>query len=108
MLKSMYLLVFHAFSRIGEITDNKCSTNIIQLRDIQFFQTSEARPARLELTFRSFKGNYNICPIIVSLVARVSQLDTCPVISLYKSIELILMQQLRATLLFVWEPGDHV
>ena len=88
MLKSMYLLAFHAFLRIGEITHNKCSTNIIQLRDIQFFQTSQARPARLELTFRSFKGNYNIRPIILSLVARVSEMDKCPVLSLYKFIEL--------------------
>ncbi len=28
MLKSMYLVAFHAFLRIGEITHNKCSTNI--------------------------------------------------------------------------------
>ena len=42
MLKAMYLLAFHAFLRVGEMTRNKSDTNILQLRDVQFFQTRQA------------------------------------------------------------------
>ena len=98
------MLAFHGFFLIGEITHNKCSTNIMQLRDIQFLQT-EARPARLELTFRSFKGSYNIRPIMLSVVARVSQMDTCG--SFTVQVYRVKRQQLRATLLFAWEPYEH-
>ena len=87
MLKAMYLLAFHAFLRVGEMTRNKFDTNILQLRDVQFFQTRQAHSSRLQITFRSFKGHYNTRPILLSLQARESHVDVCPVRSLYQFIE---------------------
>ena len=54
---------------------------------MQFFQTRQAHPSRLHITFRSFKGHYNIRPIVLSLQARESHVNVCPVRSLYQFIE---------------------
>ena len=88
MFKAMYLLACHAFLRVGEMTYNNSESNVLQLRDVQFFQTRLIHPSRLQLTFRSFKANYNIRPIVLSLEARESYSDVCPVRSLYQFIEL--------------------
>jgi len=64
MLKAMYLLAFHTFLRIGEIALNK-SPHILHLSDIQLFQNSTTCPCQLEITFRSFKGNYKVRPIML-------------------------------------------
>ena len=101
MLRAMYLLAFHAFLHIGEICVNKSATHVLQLQDIQFFQNSQAQVVQLEISFRSFKGNYNICPVVLSLRAKESSSDTCPVRSLYSYV------QLRGTLpgpLFCYPP----
>ena len=88
MLQAMYLLAFHAFLRIGEISNNKSITHVLQLGDIQFFQDSRSQVSKLEITFRSFKANYNIRPVVLSLNARGKRSDTCPVGSLYNFVEL--------------------
>lgn len=46
------------------------------------------QPSKLELTFRSFKGNYNIRPVILAIQAKEQELSTCPVNALYQYIQL--------------------
>ena len=88
MLAAMFLLAFHAFLRIGEICQNRENSNVLQLQDIQFLQNVQKQLSHLEITFRSFKSNYNIRPVILSLRANSQDAEACPVHSLYQFIQL--------------------
>ncbi|PJE77718.1 hypothetical protein CI610_03353 [invertebrate metagenome] len=87
MLKAMYLLAFHAFLRVGEITINKSTSHVLQFDDAKIILAG-SRPSTLELTFRSFKGHYNIRPVTLAIHAKSQELSTCPVTALYQYIQL--------------------
>ncbi|XP_033727187.1 uncharacterized protein LOC117316621 [Pecten maximus] len=81
--KSMYLLAFHAFLRIGEIAAGQSKHNLLQLSNIQFFKVgSVAFPTRLEIKFESYKGHYHTDPMTLSLQGH-SDKSFCPVYNLY-------------------------
>lgn len=86
LLKAMYLLAFYAFLRVGEMAQSKVSAHVLQFRDIQFFRNSRFQLVCLELTFHSFKHNYNIRPIVLSLPANLLNTAFCPVHVLYQYI----------------------
>lgn len=79
MLKAMYLLAFHAFLRVGEMTNNRSSSNVLQFEDIKVVKNSSGTLCQLELTFHSFKGHYNIRPITLAISATSQKPDLCPV-----------------------------
>ncbi|XP_069108944.1 uncharacterized protein [Argopecten irradians] len=87
MLRAMYLLAFHAFLRVGEMAMNTVKSHVLQFQDIQIIQTS-GRPTKLELTFRSFKGNYNIRPVVLAIHAKQQSSTTCPVTALFQFVQL--------------------
>ncbi len=86
LFQAMFLLAFHAFLRIGEITVRNLSQShtIVQLGDVQFTTLSEERPA-LELTLRHFKGNVNRQPVTI-VIPFSTQPQFCPVLALRKYI----------------------
>ncbi|XP_033739604.1 uncharacterized protein LOC117326910 isoform X3 [Pecten maximus] len=86
MLKAMYLLAFHAFLRVGEMTVNSFSCHTLQFQDINI-QYQHGVPLKLEVTFKSFKGNYNIRPIVIS-IERKQDASVCPVLALSQYISL--------------------
>ncbi|XP_021347070.1 uncharacterized protein LOC110454687 isoform X2 [Mizuhopecten yessoensis] len=87
LLKAMYLLAFHAFLRVGEMTLNKAVSNVLQFEDLQLIKDSSGFLCRLELTFRSFKGHYNIRPITLSIAASRQPAVTCPVSALQQYLQ---------------------
>ncbi|XP_033727320.1 uncharacterized protein LOC117316694 [Pecten maximus] len=87
MFKSMYLLAFHAFLRIGEIAYNGNAQNVLQLSNIQFYRLGDVFPFRLEICFKSYKGHYNCTP--VTLTIKVQQnIEFCPVQALFQYLKL--------------------
>lgn len=87
MLKAMYLLAFHAFLRVGEMALNKSKSHVLQFSDVQIFMSGNM-PASMEITFRSFKGNYNIRPVILAIQAKKNERSTCPVAAVHQYIQL--------------------
>ncbi|XP_041379851.1 uncharacterized protein LOC121392857 [Gigantopelta aegis] len=87
MFHSMFLLAFHAFLRIGEITYSGTSRNILQTKNVQFFKKGLQNPSRVEIRFHSFKGHYHTAPITLSLNAQAIK-EFCPVHTLYRYLHL--------------------
>ena len=73
-LKSTFLLAFHAFLRIGEITTHGHQCYVIQLEDISFSLTG------FSLTISRFKHNSSRRPVTLSIAA--SGDECCPVAAL--------------------------
>lgn len=80
----MYLLAFHGFLRVGELAMNKSGTHVLQYHDVAICCDSNGCPSKLEITFRSFKGHYNIRPVTLSLQCNTSSTATCPVVALHQ------------------------
>ncbi|XP_041369758.1 uncharacterized protein LOC121383728 [Gigantopelta aegis] len=86
MIKAMFLLAFHAFLRVGEITCNGNSKNILQMSNLQFFRRGMKYPSRLKISFHTFKGHYNKAPITLVLNSQLSE-NLCPVVTLFQYIK---------------------
>lgn len=81
MLRAMYLLAFHAFLRVGEMTVNTFSCHTLQYNDIAIIPDCLGHPIKIEITFRSFKSNCNIRPIVLSIEKK-QDTSICPVMAL--------------------------
>ena len=78
LLKSMFLLAFHAFLRIGEITVHgpQSRHSVIQLKDIT------VSSAELSVSITHFKHNISHRPVILAIAA--THDPNCPVAAILK------------------------
>ncbi|XP_069110074.1 uncharacterized protein [Argopecten irradians] len=88
LLRAMYLLAFHALLRVGEMAVNKSASHVLQLQDAQLSLKPNGCPSALEITFRSFKGHYNIRPITLLFQSKPHTAATCPVVALHEFLQL--------------------
>lgn len=86
LLKAMYLLAFHAFLRVGEMISGNGSSHALQYEDLRLV-SDHSSITRLEITFHSYKGNYNIRPVVIS-IDRKQDTSICPVLALEQYIRL--------------------
>ena len=79
LIKSMYLIAFNAFLRVGEFTVNTQNDyrKVIQISDIRFFEDSTNERV-LELTIREYKHNIKGPPFIV-LIPKSTHKNVCVV-----------------------------
>jgi hypothetical protein len=87
-MQSMYLLLFHAFLRIGEITiqSQNCPTqSVIQFQDINFFRKSGS-VSSMSITITYYKHNTSCRPVTLKVSATKGRY--CPVARLLAYIQL--------------------
>jgi len=80
----MFLLAFHAFLRVGEITSTENSTSVLQFASIQFGQISENKPQDLTLTLSNFKHHQGKPPVNLHLAATQDNKDLCPISAMWE------------------------
>lgn len=82
LFRSMFLLAFFAFLRIGEITTGKDSPqNTIKYNAVKLFGRQNV-PSRLEIVLSDFKWQQSHRPTMLSIPCNTSNPATCPVKSL--------------------------
>lgn len=79
LYKAMYLLAFHAFLRVGEITSNMNSKPCLSFSSIEFELMTNREPIGMKLTLKEFKHHRGKDPIIFHLSSSQSDSDLCPV-----------------------------
>lgn len=88
LFRSMFLLAFFAFLRIGEITIGKDSPqNTIKYNAVKMFGRQNV-PSRLEIVMSDFKWQQSHRPTILSVPCNTSNPATCPVKSLVEYMSL--------------------
>lgn len=88
LLRALFLLAFHAFLRLGEITAKSLNAvnSVLQRSDITFKQENNLLEG-VQIVMRDYKTNKHHVPIIISLQACPNSLY-CPVQALYKYLAL--------------------
>ncbi|XP_062618200.1 uncharacterized protein LOC134279801 isoform X1 [Saccostrea cucullata] len=83
MLRALFLLCFHAFLRMGEVTvkQGAAHNKVIQVQDITF-QFKRQKPCSVQLVLRHFKTQKMNEPIIICLESSANS-EICPVNALY-------------------------
>ena len=83
LLRALFLVAFHAFLRLGEVTAKsvKATHPILQRSDITFHQTGTILED-VQIVMRDYKTNKHHTPIIISLQACPDSIY-CPVKALY-------------------------
>ena len=84
LLKSIFLLAFHAFMRMGELvcTTNSDNGTVIQCQDVAFQKEGDCAVS-MDITLRHFKNNKDKRPIYLHLTSN-NNSDLCPVQTLCK------------------------
>ena len=80
----MFLLAFHAFLRLGDITNTENSTFVLQFASIQFGQISENKPQDLILTLSNVKHYQGKPPVNLHLTATKDNNDLCPISAMWE------------------------
>ena len=83
-LRLCFLLAFHAFLRVGEITSTENSTSVLQFASIQIGQISENEPQDLTLTLSKFKHHQGKPPVDLHLAATHDNKDVCPISAMWE------------------------
>ena len=79
MSRSMFLLAFYVFLRIGEITVNGINNkNNLQLSNIKLFGKRNVA-SRIEITMHYFKWHKSNKPVIISIAQNANESMLCPV-----------------------------
>jgi len=84
LLKAMYLIAFHAFLRIGEITQSGNPANNITWQAVQFLLDDKAVPYAIELNMATFKHNSGKSCHKLHIQQNNQQMEYCPVQALWK------------------------
>ena len=105
LVKSMYLLAFHAFLRIGEISpaSNAFITKVIQFRDVKIIHTPNSETS-MEVLLRHCKGNLSKEPFLISIQASKSS-NLCCVCALR---EFLKIRGFQSGPLFILKNGSPV
>ncbi|XP_022302388.2 uncharacterized protein LOC144627038, partial [Crassostrea virginica] len=84
LLRSLFLLAFHAFLRLGEITTKSTADahKVLQRSDLHFEYNGSSLKS-VQIVMRDFKTNKNHTPIIISLQA-MHDSSFCPVQALFE------------------------
>lgn len=84
LFKAMFLLAFHAFLRVGEITNTDKSKSVLPFSSIQFGKMSDYHTCNLTLTLSNFKHHQGQTPVKLFLSANTDNKDLCPVMALWE------------------------
>ena len=76
MLRCMFLIAFHAFARIGEITVSHGQNNVLHFKDVKL--TVQSAVQTLLVTFRNFKHN-NLGRPFTIILKNQPDINFCPV-----------------------------
>lgn len=91
MLKSMYLLAFHAFLRVGEFTVNGKSTqmasSVVCVHDVHFIHEAAANHVAFELKLSGYKHSKGKCQTLY-IERNVKETNMCPVHALWSYLQL--------------------
>lgn len=101
MLRSAYLLAFHAFLRVGEFTSNNGNQHTIMLKDVCWQRDSSGKDM-LQVSILSFKNKKNRGPVTL-LIQRHPDLTLCPILACSKYLSI---RPNAPGALFVWESGS--
>ena len=82
LLKAMYLLAFHAFLRVGEITFSGKAKNIIQYKDLNFVYDQTHQLEAVELNMINFKHHEGKSRQKLHIKYNLSNPEMCPVLAL--------------------------
>ncbi|XP_061190816.1 uncharacterized protein LOC133198909 isoform X1 [Saccostrea echinata] len=82
LFKAMFLLAFHAFLRIGEITSTTKSSTVLPLTAIQLEKSPNARPKEMILTLTNFKHHQGKPPVTFQITADTEKPETCAVLAM--------------------------
>lgn len=89
LLKAMYLLAFHAFLRVGEITGQlPPKGNNLQLSNIKFTFDNSQLPVAIEIRMSQFKHSSGKHIPVLLVQQNTSQNDLCPVKALWEYLKL--------------------
>lgn len=88
LLRALFLLAFHAFVRLGELTTkSKVDANRVLQRCDVHFEYKGASLHGVQIVIREYKTNKNHSPIIISLQAMQCS-SFCPVLALFEYLQL--------------------
>ena len=89
MVRAMYLLAFHAFLRIGEMSATRSGTtqHILQLSDVEFVSEKQSEVSKLIVTFRTYKHSKLTSPFKLE-ISKNHDTKPCPVHTLQKYVSL--------------------
>lgn len=88
LFKAMFLLAFHAFLRVGEMTKtNKMSNNTLQLNEARFLFKTNSCPSSVELHMKNFKHNTGKSCHILLIKESSEDGNTCPVKALWEFVK---------------------
>lgn len=87
LLRSLFLLAFHAFLRLGEIAVKSLhdSQSVLQRSDVSFEYTNSVVSA-VQIIMREYKTNKHHAPLVISLQA-IPNSPFCPVNALYEYLD---------------------
>ena len=105
LLQSMYLLAFHAFLRIGEMTpaNATCISKVIQFRDVKIMHTPDSKTC-LEVIIRHCKGN--ISREAFSITIEKSEFPLLCCVAAFR--EFVKIRGFKNGPLFLFQNGDPV
>ncbi|XP_062570433.1 uncharacterized protein LOC134232478 isoform X2 [Saccostrea cucullata] len=83
LFKAMFLLAFHAFLRIGEITSTTKSSTVLPLAAIQLEKYPNAKPKEMTLTLTNFKHHQGKPPVTFQIAADTEKPETCAVLAMF-------------------------
>ena len=90
LLKAMYLLAFHAFLRVGEMTGPlPPKGNNLRLNNIKFVFDASLIPTAVEIHMSQFKHRYGKHTPILHVQENKLQKDLCPVKALWDYLQLV-------------------
>ena len=89
MVRAMYLLAFHAFLRIGEMSATRSGTtqHILQLSDVEFVSEKQSEVSKLIITFRTYNHSKLTSPFKLE-ISNNHDTKPCPVHTLQKYVSL--------------------
>ena len=101
LLKAMYLLAFHAFVRVGEITGQlPPNGNNLQLNNIKFTFDNSQLPIAIEIRMSYFKHSSGKHIPVLLVQQNTSQTDLCPGKVLWEYLKLRMANMNSPQLLF--------
>ncbi|XP_062589074.1 uncharacterized protein LOC134250724 isoform X1 [Saccostrea cucullata] len=87
LFKAMFLLAFHAFLRIGEITSSSLG-DPLPLSAVSFGKQHDGSPESLCVTMVNFKHHIGKPPVTLQLSANKENKQLCPVLAIWDYIKL--------------------
>lgn len=104
LIRAMFLLAFHAFLRVGELTNNKGKPPTLSYSDITFKDFQSGQPALLEVQISNFKHSKGRS-VLLAIKGKADCKQFCPVKALW---QFVCMRGSEEGPLFIFLDGTFV